>query len=213
MGRKSCFDGFPLSRSREGRVRARWFAVSRCDSLVLRSCSVDKKGDSHPCGPCRPPWSARGFLLLVQEKVTKENTPSMPRRRCAPVRYGPRHRGFKSEAKALGPAFAGTTRLCAFAFAPASRVPLGRGEGAKEIAAQRWPAGGRPVRCQATDGLSANLRSALAKSRDRRSRDRGREGALLLVTSPGQAREVTRPPGWRTKPHTVVSRFSSLRRR
>ncbi len=26
--------------------------------------------------------------VLVQEKVTKENTPSVPRRRCAPVRYG-----------------------------------------------------------------------------------------------------------------------------
>jgi hypothetical protein len=154
MGRKSCSDSFPLSRSREGRVRARWFAVSRCDSLVLRSCSVDKKGDSHPCGPCRPPWSARGFLLLVQEKVTKENTPSMPRRRCAPVRYGPRHRGFKSEAKALGPRFRGDDEIVCFRFRScfpgSSRPRRGREGNSRAAVAGRRPASslsghGRPV--------------------------------------------------------------------
>ena len=44
--------------------------------------------DLRPCESYRPSWPARYFLLLVQEKVTKENTPSVPRRRCAPVRYG-----------------------------------------------------------------------------------------------------------------------------
>ena len=35
--------------------------------------------DSRPCESYRPSWPARYFLLLVQEKVTKENTPSVPR--------------------------------------------------------------------------------------------------------------------------------------
>ena len=41
------------------------------------------------------------------------------------------------------------------------------------------------------------------------SGDRGREGALSLgYFSLGKQREVTRPPGWRTKPHKDVSRSS-----
>src|ERR1700754_2334146 len=45
-------------------------------------CSVFRavaKTDSRPCESYRPSWPARYFLLLVQEKVTKENTPSVPR--------------------------------------------------------------------------------------------------------------------------------------
>ena len=45
-------------------------------------CSVFRavaKTDSRPCESYRPSWPARYFLLLVQEKVTKENTPSVTR--------------------------------------------------------------------------------------------------------------------------------------
>src|SRR3954453_14467358 len=38
------------------------------------------KPDSRPCGFRPPSWRPTYFLLLVQEKVTKENTPSAPRR-------------------------------------------------------------------------------------------------------------------------------------
>ena len=37
------------------------------------------KTDSRPCELRRPSWPPSHFLLLVQEKVTKENTPSRPR--------------------------------------------------------------------------------------------------------------------------------------
>jgi hypothetical protein len=39
------------------------------------------------------------------------------------------------------------------------------------------------------------------------------EGALSLVTFFGQAKKVTWPPGWRTKKHRDVSRFSRKRPR
>ena len=45
--------------------------------------------DSRPCAAWSPSMATRYFLLLVQEKVTKENTPSAPRPRLkARVRYG-----------------------------------------------------------------------------------------------------------------------------
>ena len=46
------------------------------------------KTDSRPCGVPSAILAAGSLSLLAQEKVTKENTPSVPRRRCAPVRYG-----------------------------------------------------------------------------------------------------------------------------
>ena len=47
------------------------------------------KADSRPCAAWSPSMATRYFLLLVQEKVTKENTPSAPRPRLkARVRYG-----------------------------------------------------------------------------------------------------------------------------
>jgi len=69
-----------------------------------------------------------------------------------------------------------------------------------------WPAGGRPVRCQAMDGLSANLRSGLAQSAIGRPRPRGCPSLWLL--SLGQARESDPRAGMRMEPHTDVRRFS-----
>ena len=170
-----------------------------CDSLVFRSWSVDSRTDSRPCRSCRPSWPARDFLLLVQEKVTKENTPSVPRpaspgslradgfdrqaipglmiesaRSLAPpacgargfsARPSPWHRGFESQAKAKSwvPAFAGTTRLVALLSLslPGSLSAAARARRKKPVGAR---ARGARVRCQARDGLSANLRSVLAKS-------------------------------------------------
>jgi hypothetical protein len=51
--------------------------------LLLFSSSVFgviAKTDSRPCEFRPPSWRPSYFLLLVQEKVTKENTPSAPRR-------------------------------------------------------------------------------------------------------------------------------------
>src|SRR4051812_29649724 len=42
--------------------------------------SVVARTDSRPCAFRPPSWRPSYFLLLVQEKVTKENTPSAPRR-------------------------------------------------------------------------------------------------------------------------------------
>src|SRR3954470_6365660 len=61
-----------------------WASAHR---LVLSWCSSRKP--THVPVFFRPPsWRSGHFLLLVQEKVTKENTPSVPRLRCAKVRYG-----------------------------------------------------------------------------------------------------------------------------
>ena len=47
------------------------------------------RGPTHVPVRFRPPsWRTCHFLLLVQEKVTKENTPSVSRRRCATVCCG-----------------------------------------------------------------------------------------------------------------------------
>ena len=48
-----------------------------------------------------------------------------------------------------GASAAGTAALCS------SRAPLGRGKGAQEKAAKRWPAGCRPLRREYTDVLPA----------------------------------------------------------
>jgi hypothetical protein len=171
----------PLPLAGEGRVRALLVRRFVLWFFGLSMVSVDAKTDSRPCVSCRPSWPARDFLLLVQEKVTKENTPSVPRRpqsgrfatggrvrstghpgltiesarslappacgaRGFSVRPSPRHRGVaaKSHSKAKAgsrpsPGRRGLvallSRLSALpAFAFASRVPLGRGEGAKEKA-------------------------------------------------------------------------------
>src|SRR3954464_14526834 len=54
---------------------------------ILTCSSTLAKTDSRPCVSRRPSMADGHFLLLVQEKVTKENTPSAPRRsrseRCA----------------------------------------------------------------------------------------------------------------------------------
>jgi hypothetical protein len=132
--------------------------------------------------------------------------------RALSVHPSPRHRGVcerKAKAKALVPAFAGTTRsfslLASLLLLPGSLSAAARARRIKPVGAR---ARGARVRCQARDGLSANLRSVLAKSRGRRPRDRGRVGRLSWVTFSGETEKVTRPPGRRTKPHTDVSRFS-----
>jgi hypothetical protein len=56
-------------------------------SLALARSARFARTDSRPCAFRPPSWRPSYFLLLVQEKVTKDNTPSAPRRsrseRCA----------------------------------------------------------------------------------------------------------------------------------
>ena len=52
------------------------FAFGLCSSVL----GAIARTDSRPCGFRPPSWRPSYFLLLVQEKVTKENTPSAPRR-------------------------------------------------------------------------------------------------------------------------------------
>ena len=104
------------------------------------------------------------------------------------------------------PAKAGTQRLGSSALDP--RAPLSRGEGRTEK--PRAPHAGR-ARDRAHSGYApgmarnpnpAALREPLAQ-RGARLR-----GCVSLVTFFAQAKKVTRPPGWRTKPHMDVSRLS-----
>ena len=69
-----------------------------------------------------------------------------------------------------------------------SGVPLGAARTRRKKPAG-WPAGCRPVRCQAMDGLSANLRSGLAQSAGFTGRPRPRGCPSLWLLSLGQARE------------------------
>ena len=95
------FDLFPLPLAGEGRVRARLnraLANSSCASRRANSFYADAlaylrvaiaralfaRTDSRPCELRPPSWRTSHFLLLVQEKVTKENTPSRPRSRGHP---------------------------------------------------------------------------------------------------------------------------------
>ena len=76
------------------------------------------------------------------------------------------------------------------------RVPLGRGEGAQEIARR----GARTMRARSLSGtrmcLSADLRSVLALVAGQGSGDRGREGAFLFgYFLLGKQEKVTRSQG------------------
>jgi hypothetical protein len=98
-----------------------------------------------------------------------------------------------ARAKALGPRFRGDDEMVCFCFSSlASRVPLGRGEGAEEkarrgarttrarsLAGQGWPVSEPPKRPRAVAGFTG---------------DRGRVGRLSLVTFSGETEKVTRPP-------------------
>src|SRR3954466_5190961 len=66
--------------------------------FALRCRRAVAKTDSRPCAFRPPSWRPSYFLLLVQEKVTKENSP-----------FAAALEGFESEskAKALGPRFRG----------------------------------------------------------------------------------------------------------
>jgi hypothetical protein len=89
-------------------------------------------------------------------------------------------------------------------------APLGAARARRKKPAG-WPAGCRPVRCQARDGLSANLRSVLAQSAFGRPRPRGCPSLWLL--SLGQARESDPRAGMRVETHRDVRRVSREGRR
>ena len=169
--------------------------------------------------------------MLVQEKVTKENTPSVSRPRL--------RRGFAT----VGRGSADGTSVCRSGmraiprahpravhaglvrppFAAPQRVPGSRAKAlprscspgslsAVASARRKKPAGARAgcarVRCLYMDVLSANLRSALAQSPGRSPATAAARVCSLWLLSLAQARESDWPPGMAVKPHTDVSRFS-----
>ena len=85
--------------------------------------------------------------------------------------------------------------------------PPGRGEQVEEKP-EGSRAGCARVRRLYMDVLPTNPGACSRSQRAGMPADRVLEGALSLVTFFGQAKKVTRPPGWRTKPHTDVGRFS-----
>ena len=80
----------------------------------------------------------------------------------------------------------GARRLLLLRQDAAQTGPVWRGECAEEKPAG-WRAGCAPVRCQHTDVLSANLRSALANPQGRMPGGRAIRGVLSLVTFFAQA--------------------------
>jgi hypothetical protein len=144
--------------------------------------------------------------------------------RALSVRPSPRHRGVcerraEQEQRRWVPACAGTTKSCCSSslwlsallcvrscFPGPSRPRRGRegnsrkaGAGtmpARSLSGHGWPVSEPPQRPREVAGFIG---------------DRGRVGRLSLVTFSGETEKVTRPPGRRTKPHTDVSRSSSLR--
>ena len=104
------------------------------------------------------------------------------------------------------PAKAGTQRLGSCALD--SRAPLSRGEG--RTVKPRAPHAGR-ARDRAhsgyAPGMARNPNPAALRVPSPKARARLR-GCVSLVTFFAQAKKVTRPPGWRTKPHMDVSRLS-----
>ena len=86
----------------------------------------------------------------------------------------------------------------------------GAGKVARSAIARRMRASPMSVQGRTVSGP----RSLLAKSRGQGCpRDRGREGVLFFGDFLlDKQKKVTRPPGWRTKKHTDVSRFSQQAR-
>jgi len=194
-------------------------------SALLCSGAFFAKTDSRPCAFPRASLRAGHFLLLAQEKVTKEKgTPGGTPAAALRVRYGrpgsadgtscaaaesarslaPTLRALSAALRrptrgqdqerplppsAPSPASGGRDSLIGWALAHrlgSSGSPLGAAR-----TRRKKPEGARAgcacVRCQARDGLSANLRSGLAQSAFGRPRPRGCPSLWLL--SLGQARE------------------------
>ena len=150
--------------------------------------------DSRPCAAWSPSMATRYFLLLVQEKVTKENTPSAPRPRLkARVRYG------RTGSSALRRGFRGVGRAWAWEGEPACPHPaLSR----KRERGKAFRICGRDCRASLLPGT---LSAAASRRRISRESDRRQEAGEFVVSTwtycrrtPEPAR-VVRGHGWPTK--------------